>query len=287
MTEAILLEGKKVGEAIRQTILAEVSEIKAKNGETLRLACVAVGEDPASKWYRQALEKTAKSLGIEFENVLLEAGISQSELSGRVRELGFARGDIHGILVQDPLPEGINQAQVLSCLNPKKDVEGIHPENLGLLVMRKGRLIPATALSCLALIDATGIGMRGKAAVIVGQSTIVGRPLQLLLGERRALTIVCNTGTSREQMEKLMGLADVVVACCGQPRMIPGQWVRDGSIVIDAGTTEVDGKIVGDIEFEEARKKARFITPVPGGVGPLTVLMLMKNLISAYHWQKE
>jgi len=287
MTEAILLEGKKVGETIRRKISEDLAEIKAGKGETLRLACVAVGDDPASKWYRQALEKTAKSLGVDFENVLLGAGISQSDLSEKVEELGCVRKDVHGILVQDPLPDGINPAQVLACLNPKKDVEGIHPENLGLLVMRKGRLVPATALSCMALIDAAGIEVRGKVALIVGQSTIVGRPVQLLLGERRALTLVCNTGTSREQMKEFMGMADIIVACCGKPRIIPGQWVREGAVVVDAGTTEVDGKIVGDVEFEEARKKAKFITPVPGGVGPLTVLMLMRNLISAYRWQRE
>lgn len=285
MTEAILLEGKKVGEKLRVEISAELEKIGAEKGVTPALFCVAVGDDPASRWYRQALAKNAKSLGVGFEEKVFDGNVPQEELFGIVEQLSFDRKNIHGVLVQDPLPKHIDQAEVLRRLNPKKDVEGIHPENLGLLVMRQAHLVPATALSCLALIESTEVPVRGKVAVIVGQSTIVGRPLQLLLGERRATTIVCNTGTTREQIAELVGRADIVAACCGQPRLVRGEWIKEGAIVVDAGTTEVDGAIVGDVDFEAARKRAKYISPVPGGVGPLTVLMLMKNLIAAWRWQ--
>ena len=176
--------------------------------------------------------------------------------------------------------------QIFRVFNYQKDVEGVHPMSLGCLVLRKPRLIPSTALAAIALVESTGIDFRGKRAVIVGQSPIVGRPIQLLLGEKRMTTTVCNTGTSEEVLAKMVGKSELVVACAGKPNLIRGEWIKEGSAVIDIGTTEVKGKLVGDVEFEEAKKRAGFITPVPGGIGPLTVTMLMKNLIIAYRWQK-
>ena len=185
-----------------------------------------------------------------------------------------------------PLPEGFDGLQIFRVFNYQKDVEGIHPFNLGLLVLRRPRLIPSTALAAFSLIEAAGVDLRGKRAAIIGQSAVVGRPIQLLLGERRMITIVCNTGTSEEILKEAITQADVVVACAGKPGLIRGEWIKSGSVVIDVGTTEVKGNLVGDVELEEAKKKAAFITPVPGGVGPLTVTMLMRNLITAYKWQK-
>ena len=192
----------------------------------------------------------------------------------------------HGIFVSLPLPDGFDSAQIFRVFNYQKDVEGVHPTNLGWLVLRKARLVPSTALAALALIDSTGIQFRGRRAVIVGQSAVVGRPLQLLLGERRVTTAVCNTGTPMEDIEKLVSESDLVVACAGKPGLVQGAWIKPGAVVIDVGTTEINGKLVGDVEFEKAKKRAGFITPVPGGVGPLTVTILMKNLITAYKWQK-
>ncbi len=189
-----------------------------------------------------------------------------------------------------PLPKEFNSDEILLALDPKKDVEGIHPSSLGLIVLRKSKLIPPTAYAALLFIEAavkeSGKNLRGMKVTLAGQSAIVGRPLQLLLGERRATTIVCNTGTTNADLEKYISESDIVVACAGQPGLVKGAWIKPGAIVIDVGTTEVNGKLVGDVEFEEAKKRASYITPVPGGVGPLTVTMLMQNLVHAYKWQK-
>ena len=158
------------------------------------------------------------------------------------------------------------------------------------MVLRKSKLIPPTAYAALQLIEwavkESGKNLRGMKAVLVGQSAIVGRPLQLLLGERRATTVVCNTGTTASDLEQAVAQSGIVVGCAGQPGIVKGNWIKEGTIVIDVGTTAINGKLVGDVEFEEAKKHASFITPVPGGVGPLTVTMLMQNLIHAYKWQK-
>ncbi|HXV27466.1 MAG TPA: bifunctional 5,10-methylenetetrahydrofolate dehydrogenase/5,10-methenyltetrahydrofolate cyclohydrolase, partial [bacterium] len=195
----------------------------------------------------------------------------------------------HGIFIAMPLPTGFDPDQILLTLDAHKDVEGIHPASLGLIVLRKAKLIPPTAYAALALIEYAANEMkcdlRGMKAVMIGQSAIVGRPLQLLLGERRVTTMVCNTGTALEDLKDAVAAGQIVVACAGQPGMIKGEWIRPGAIVIDVGTTEVNGKLAGDVEFEEAKQRAAFITPVPGGVGPLTVTMLMQNLINAYKWQ--
>ncbi len=285
MQEAILLEGKKVGERVRKELLAEIEKIKTSEGVMLRMACIMAGKDPSAEFYRRAQEKCAQSLGIEFQNVLLDAQASEAELLRQVKEFSADRSPVQGVIIQLPLPAHMDVAHIYPELNPKKDIEGIHPATLGYLVMRRAKLVPATALACMTLIDETGMDCRGKEVVIVGQSAIVGRPLQLLLGERRATTIVCNTGTPEVRMAAFCRSADVVVACAGKPGLVKGDWIKEGAVVIDVGTTEVAGKIAGDVDFEGAKKKAKFITPVPGGVGPLTVLMLMKNLIAAYRWR--
>jgi methylenetetrahydrofolate dehydrogenase (NADP+)/methenyltetrahydrofolate cyclohydrolase len=184
-----------------------------------------------------------------------------------------------------PLPAGFDADRALMALDPRKDVEGIHPASLGLIVLRKARLIPPTAYAALKLIESTGVQLRGLKAALIGQSAIVGRPLQMLLAERRVTTTVCNTGTSEEDLRQITAASDIVVACAGKPGLVRGEWIKEGAIVIDVGTTEVQGRLTGDVEFEKAKERAAYITPVPGGVGPLTVTMLMQNLMHAYRWQ--
>ena len=197
---------------------------------------------------------------------------------------------MHGIFIAMPLPEGMDPDKVLLALDPQKDVEGIHPTSLGLLVLRRAKLVPPTAYAALCLIEyavsQSNRQLRGMSATLVGQSAIIGRPLQLLLGERRVLTTVCNTGSSLEAMRSCCLASDLVIACAGKPELVRGDWIKPGAIVVDVGTTEIEGKLVGDVAFEEAEKNASWITPVPGGVGPLTVTMLMRNLLHAYKWQK-
>ncbi len=280
--EAKLLEGKDLAAKIQEEISRFLSGLPARKWSPPRLAALEVGENAASKWYVDQQEKLAKKLGISFER---SAANSQADLELKIQKFN-KDSNCHGLFVTLPLPAGFDADKALLAMDFLKDVEGVHPTSLGLIVLRKSRLIPPTAFAALQLIESTGVSLRGKKAAIIGQSAIVGRPLQLLLGERRVTTIVCNTGTTPADLQKAVSESDIVVACAGQPGIIKGSWIKEGAIVIDVGTTEVNGKLVGDVEFEEAKKRAGFITPVPGGVGPLTVTMLMKNLITAYKWQK-
>lgn len=282
-----LLEGKVLAAKIQEEIKASIEQFRSQGLEPPRLLRIQVTDDPSSRWYLGEQEKLAKKLGIELEPDITPDKVSnQNELLRQI-EYASSESKSHGVFITMPLPQGFDVDLALHCLKPEKDVEGIHPTNLGLIVLRRGKIIPPTAYAVLHMIESTGIMLRGKQAAIIGQSAIVGRPVQLLLGERRVTTTVCNTGTPLAEIEKAVMESNIVVACAGQPGLVKGAWIKPGAIVIDVGTTEVDGKLVGDIEFEEARKRAGFISPVPGGVGPLTVTMLMKNLIHAYKWQKE
>lgn len=294
MSEARLLEGKILAAKVQEEIKAEVQSAANKP----RLVSIQVKHNPvnaeevkhaaSADWYIGAQEKLAQKLGITYERVIVEA--DQAKVDAAVRKLNEDPA-CHGIFLAMPFPSPIDSDKSLQVLNSLKDVEGVTPASLGLIVLRKAKLIPSTAYAAFLLIEhavkEAGKNLKGMKAVIVGQSAIVGRPLQLLLGERRATTTVCNTGTTQQDLESAVAQADIVIGCAGQPGMIKGSWIKNGAIVIDVGTTEVNGKLTGDIEFEEARKRASYITPVPGGVGPLTVTMLMRNLMHAYHSQKK
>lgn len=283
--EAALLEGKVLAAKIQESIKENISKFTAKGLPQPRLISIQAGDDRASDWYIGQQEKMAAKLGIAFERT---SAADQKSLLQKIQE---ANQKFDGIFLAMPLPKGFNSDEALFAMSPQKDVEGIHPTSLGLMVLRKSKLIPPTAYAALLLMEEAvkdaGKSLRGMKVAIAGQSAIVGRPLQLLLGERRATTIVCNTGTSNEDLEKYISESDVVVGCAGQPGFIKGAWIKNNAVVIDVGTTEVNGKLVGDVEFEEAKKRASYITPVPGGVGPLTVTMLMQNLIHAYKWQRQ
>ena len=282
--EAKKLEGKVLAAALQAKIVEKIASFSSAGQSVPAMVAVQTSEDPSAVWYINSQEKLAAKLGIGFRRVSPGEVKGEKSLLAKVRELN---GDkkVHGIFISMPLPEGIDPDKVLLAMDAHKDVEGVHPTSLGLIVLRRGKLIPPTAFAAFSLIKSSGIMLRGKKAAIVGQSAIVGRPLQLLLGESRVTTLVCNTGTTDEDLKKIVGAADIVVACSGQPGLVKGAWIKQGAVVIDVGTTEVDGKLQGDVEFDEAFKKASFITPVPGGVGPLTVTMLMQNLINAYEWQ--
>jgi methylenetetrahydrofolate dehydrogenase (NADP+) / methenyltetrahydrofolate cyclohydrolase len=278
--QAQLLEGKVLAAKIQSEILAEI----AKFSTPPKLISIQASQDPSADWYIGQQEKLAAKLGIQFKRVRAEEVPNQKALLDQIK---LANQNFDGVFLAMPLPKDFDAEASLTAIEFKKDVEGIHSASLGLLVLRKAKLIPPTAYAALQLIEHTGVSLRGKRAVIIGQSAIVGRPLQLLLGERRVTTTVCNTGTTPEDLQKFVSESDIVVACTGQPGLVKGSWIKQDSIVIDVGTTEVNGKLVGDIEFEEAAKRASFITPVPGGVGPLTVTMLMRNLVNACQWQKN
>lgn len=281
--QARLLEGKFLASEIREQIKKDIESFAAKGKPRPSLLSIQAAPDPSADWYIGQQQKAAEKLGIDFEWIKPGSLADEAALIRKVREASAS--PVTGIFVAMPLPKEYNADEVLLAMDPKKDVEGVHPTSLGLIVLRKARLIPPTAYAAFQLIKSTGIPLRGKKAAIVGQSAIVGRPVQMLLGQERVTTVVCNTGTSEEDLERSVAESDIVVACAGCPRMVKGAWIRPGATVIDVGTTEVEGKLVGDVEFEPAAERAEFITPVPGGVGPLTVTMLMQNLVNAYKWQ--
>lgn len=280
-----LLEGKNLAAELREQIKKEIEGFVSRGLERPSLLSIQAGEDPSADWYISQQQKAAEKLGISFEWIKPGAITDQKQLIVKVREAGSSL--VTGIFIAMPLPQNFNADEVLLQMDPRKDVEGVHPASLGLIVLRKSKLIPPTAYAAFQLIKSTGVSLRGKKAVIIGQSAIVGRPVQMLLGQERVTTTVCNTGTSQEDLEKAVSESDIVVACAGSPGTVKGRWIRPGAIVIDVGTTEVEGKLTGDVEFEAAAERADFITPVPGGVGPLTVTMLMQNLINAYKWQHK
>lgn len=285
--DAQLLEGKKIAVEIQEQIKRSITQARnalVSKFEPPFLKIIQVVHSPSSDWYIRAQEKLASSLGIQTKKKSWVQPPNQTELLEEIKEANTS--EAHGIFLTMPFPAGYSTEQILETLDYHKDVEGVHPTNLGLIVLRRTKLIPPTAYAAFTLIKSTGTQLWGKKAVVIGQSAIVGRPILMLLGEERVTTTLCNTGTSEEDLKKFVSESDIVIACAGKPNLIKGDWIRNGTVVIDVGTTEVNGKLAGDVEFEPALRKASFITPVPGGVGPLTVTMLMQNLINAYKWQK-
>ncbi len=282
--EAKLLEGKPLAEKIQQELRKRLENLASRNLVMPRLRAFQVTKDPSAEWYLGQQEKLAAKLGIDYERVTSDKLRSAAALLNAVASAGRDPA-VSGIFISFPLPEGFDPDSILQAMDVRKDVEGVHPSSLGLIMLRRSRLIPPTALSAFRLLESTGIELRGKKAAVVGQSAIVGRPLQMLLGEKRVTVTVCNSGTSSADLQKIVSESDIVVGCAGCPGLIRGNWIRLGAIVIDVGTTEVNGRLVGDVEFDAAKLRASWITPVPGGVGPLTVTLLMENLIKAHFWQ--
>lgn len=282
--EAKLLEGKKIAEKYQQEISSQFLALSEGSRQVPRMVAIKVTEDHASELYLKSQKKSALLVGAEHETISL-VGSDQKKLIKNIRDLN-RNEKVHGIMIQMPLPKEFHVEEVLDSIDPKKDVEGVTSFNLGQLVLKKHRIVPCTALSSISLIDETGENLYGKEAVVVGSSKVVGRPVALLLLDRMATTTVCHIATTEAgHLEFHVKRADILVVAVGKPNVIPGNWIKEGATVIDVGINRVDGKTVGDVDFEEAKKHAKFITPVPGGVGPLTVTILMKNLLTAFRWQ--
>jgi methylenetetrahydrofolate dehydrogenase (NADP+)/methenyltetrahydrofolate cyclohydrolase len=239
------------------------------------------GENSGAASYVKSQSKAAESLGIEYRLQSLPQDTSEDALIDFIRKLNSDRS-VNGIIIQMPLPAGIDYKKISSYISPEKDIEGMHPQNIGKLLFGKARLIPCTAASAMELINSSGMDLYGKEAVIVGHSEIVGKPLALLLLDKFATVTVCHIGTSKAgKLEEHVRRAEILVVEAGKAGLVKGDWIKEGAVVIDVGINRIGDKIVGDVEFEGAEKRAGFITPVPGGVGPLTVTMLMRNLVGA------
>ncbi|MCQ9208375.1 MAG: bifunctional 5,10-methylenetetrahydrofolate dehydrogenase/5,10-methenyltetrahydrofolate cyclohydrolase [Omnitrophica bacterium] len=284
---AQLLEGKIIAAQIKQDLRQEVRSLKQKSGRSPRLVSIQIGENPASAVYIKSQKKTAQGLGIEYTLETLELDISQKTLTRLIEGLNHDE-TVSGIIVQLPLPKAIDHRLTMSSIAPEKDAEGMHPENLGRVLLGNAKLAPCTAQAAMQLIESTGITLYGKEAVIVGHSEIVGKPLSMLLLNKFVTTTVCHIATGeRGNLAEHVKRAEILVVAVGKAELVKGDWIKEGAIVIDVGINRVEGKLVGDVEFEAARERASFITPVPGGVGPLTVTMLMRNVVEAFRMQEK
>lgn len=285
MREAHLLKGKEIAGKLQLVMRTEIEACRQKYGVAPKIVAVSVTDDQASAIYLRNQAAIAEKVGIEHEIKHYDAAISEAALVAEIAKLN-ADDSVHGVIVQMPLPEHIRIGKIFETLDPHKDVEGVTADNLGLLVLKKGKLAPCTALAVMELIDSTGIDLYGVEAVVVGASKIVGSPVSLMLTERMATTTVCTIGTSdKKKLEEHVRRAELLVVAVGKAGVIPGEWIKEGATVIDVGINRVGGKTVGDVAFDTAVTRARHITPVPGGVGPLTVTILMKNVLTAYNMQ--
>ncbi len=273
-----LIDGRSLAEGIRTDLAARIERRRKQGARVPGLVTVLVGDDPASRVYVGRKQKESAAAGMNAESVELGADTALDRLVAEI-EIQNERSDIDGILVQLPLPGHLDAARVLAAIDPAKDVDGLHPLNQGALMSGRPGLRPCTPAGCMRLIDSTGVSLEGKRAVVIGRSVLVGKPMAALLLERNATVTVCHSRTADLAAEVFA--ADIVVAAIGRPRLIEGDWIKEGSVVIDVGMNRVDGELVGDVDTEPARSRAAWITPVPGGVGPMTVAMLLANTYQA------
>lgn len=288
---AKLLDGKAIASEIRSELAEEVAEFIQNNGVTPCLAAVLVGDDPASEVYVRNKRRACERTGIESQLHRLPAGTKQDDLLGLISTLN-KDAEVHGILVQLPLPEQIPESRVLDAVHPFKDVDAFHAENVGLLVQGRPRFMPCTPHGVVQILHRSGIEIAGKHAVIVGRSEIVGKPLANILLQRdsnlgpaaaNATVTICHSRT--ENVADITRQADILVAAIGQPKFITGEMIKPGAAVIDVGINRTEAGLVGDVDFDAAQQIAGAITPVPGGVGPLTVTMLLHNTLQAAELQ--
>ncbi|MBT6663637.1 MAG: bifunctional methylenetetrahydrofolate dehydrogenase/methenyltetrahydrofolate cyclohydrolase FolD [Nitrospina sp.] len=274
-----IIDGKKVSSHIKDNIAAEVKILKNKTGKTPGLAVVLVGDDPASAVYVKNKNKTCKNIGFQsFEHILPE-NTSEDKLLNLINELNND-DQVNGILVQLPLPSHISSKTILVSINPQKDVDGFHLENVGRLVTGNALFKPCTPAGIIKLLDEYKIEIEGKNAVIIGRSNIVGKPVSFLLLERNATVTICHSRT--KDLPSITRSADILIAAIGKPNFVSLDMVKNNAVVIDVGINRLDGKLVGDVDFTSVSKQASLITPVPGGVGPMTIAMLMENTLQAF-----
>ena len=271
---ARIIDGKKIAGKILNDLKSKIRNMKEKPG----LALVLVGDNPASEIYVNFKEKACKDVGFYCERFDLDKDISEIDLLKLVSDLN-QKPNLHGILVQLPLPKQIDEKLITNSILPHKDVDGFTPVSLGSLISENTILAPATARAILHLIESTGIKIEGKNAVVVGRSNIVGKPTAMMLLEKNATVTICHSKTKNlaEHTKK----ADILVVAVGRPRLITKEMVKEGSVIIDVGINRLDGKVIGDVDFDNVKDAAGFITPVPGGVGPMTIAMLMENTLKA------
>jgi methylenetetrahydrofolate dehydrogenase (NADP+) / methenyltetrahydrofolate cyclohydrolase len=280
---ARILDGKSVAQRVTDEVRANVAAHVAAGGAAPGLAVVLVGDSAASQVYVRNKRRTTETVGMRSFAHDLPASASEAELLALVDRLN-ADPAVNAILVQLPLPKQINAERVIERIDPKKDVDGFHPYNIGRLVLKMPTLRPCTPFGCMRLLQETGEDLVGKHAVVIGQSNIVGRPMALELLMARCTVTICHSAT--RDLPGIVRQGDIVVAGVGKAKFVPGDWIKPGAIVIDVGINRLeDGKLTGDVDFDAAKEVAGWITPVPGGVGPMTIATLLANTLRAAQWQ--
>ncbi len=283
---ATLIKGSEISKQIKEELKQEVARLKEKHNLVPGLATILVGEDEASKVYVGQKEKTCKELGIHSERINLPGNTTEAKLLALVEKLN-KDSKIHGILVQLPLPKHINETNVLYAIDPKKDVDGFHPVNVGKLMLGEPDFIPCTPHGIQELLIRSGVKTDGAEAVVVGRSNIVGKPIANMLLQKKkganATVTICHTGT--KDLASHTKRADILIVAAGKPKTITADMVKEGVVVIDVGVNRLETGLVGDVDFETVKEKAKAITPVPGGVGPMTIAMLMHNTVQAAKMQ--
>jgi methylenetetrahydrofolate dehydrogenase (NADP+) / methenyltetrahydrofolate cyclohydrolase len=282
-----IIDGKAVAKEVQKQIKEEVEGLERRWGLAPGLAVVVVGDDPASHIYVRNKEKACKEVGIKSLEHLLPATILEKELLSLIQQLNKDK-NVHGILVQLPLPPHIRAEKVLEAISPYKDIDGFHPMSQGMLMLGADGFRPCTPMAIMRLLAAVGCDPKGKNAVVVGRSSIVGKPVALMLLEKHATVTICHSRTVSLRDE--VGRADILVVAIGKAGLVRGEWIKPGAVVIDVGVNRLpSGKLSGDVEFETAKNRASAITPVPGGVGPMTICMLLYNTLKAakYSLQRD
>jgi methylenetetrahydrofolate dehydrogenase (NADP+)/methenyltetrahydrofolate cyclohydrolase len=275
----MIIDGKKIAETLRQKLKKEIIEIKSSFKSVPGLTVILIGEDPASKIYVRNKEKFSKEIGINSEVIKYPENIEEKEVLSKIIELNKNK-KVSGILVQLPLPKHINKQKVIETILPEKDVDGFHPINVGNLSSGYDSKIPCTPLGCFILLKEVEKNLSGKHAVVIGRSNLNGKPMaQLLLKENCTVTI---THSKTKDLKSQCNKADIIIAAVGKPKFVKGDWVKKNAIVIDVGINKTSDGIVGDIDFNEVSKVARAITPVPGGVGPMTIACLLRNTVECF-----
>ena len=280
---ANIINGKELSKKIRGQVKEETEKLKQK-GINPKLAVIMVGEDPASKVYVRNKSKACLEAGIEYEEFLLEEKTSQEELLELIEKLNN-RKDIHGILLQSPVPKHIDIYKAFETIDFRKDVDGFNPINIGRLALNRQTFISCTPYGVIKMLEENNIELKGANVVILGRSNIVGKPLSQCLLNKDATVTICHSKT--KNIEEITKKADIVIVAIGKPKFLKANMVKDGAVVIDVGINRLETGLVGDVDFEEVEKKASYITPVPGGVGPMTIAMLLNNVVIAAKYLEE
>ena len=272
-----IIDGKVISAAVKERVRAGVAELN-KKGITVGLAVIIVGEDPASKIYVANKKKACEALGIISEEYALPASTTEEELLKLVDELNHKKS-INGILCQLPLPSHLDEKLIINSILPEKDVDAFHPANVGRIMIGDFDFVPCTPAGIMEMLAYENINPEGKNCVVIGRSNIVGKPMAMLLLHKNGTVTVCHSRT--QNLKEICSKADILVAAVGKAKFVTADMVKDGAVVIDVGMKRVDGKLYGDVDYDEVAKKASAITPVPGGVGPMTIAMLMQNTLTA------